>query len=213
MKSIFALICLSLCLATPLIHAEDAPAAEGGLAGIDLLQSGDFEGQVTVRYTPEEVENFLQQFVGVWEGKYVISAMTGQVLKELQTRVEYQWELVGETRVLKGRSVYFSGERMSHSTSQSYFWEGRLVSEVEEDGAKRIFLGRIADTGDSVNWDVANTGDPLKTATRETFSVREDGQRQITVSGYEELHSETRATYIQLRGDLVQTAATPEATK
>ncbi|GHB97945.1 hypothetical protein [Cerasicoccus arenae] len=214
---------LLIALLSPSLHANDAaneldtidlskvPVVSSDqvtiqdLAAISKFESGEIVNADDGRYTPEQVNKFLDQFVGVWEGHYAISTMDGKELRTMDTRVTYSWETVGETQVLKNQSVYATGDQLSYSTSLSYYWLGRLVTEVEQENIKRIYLGRIAPTGDSVSWNVANAEEALRSSTRETFQS-ENGSSTIFIRGYEELRQGIRVVYLNLQGRLTRAA-------
>ncbi len=195
-----------LALASNLFAQEpqDQPTTREDLTAIDQIDSGELDLKAAPIYTKEQVEAFLNQFVGVWEGDYVIGAMQSKGKVTMTTNTQYYWELVGEQRVLKNRSVYAVGEQLSHSTSLSYFWAGRLVTEVEQDEQKRVFFGQISPEGDSVQWSIANSQNPLNTSTRETFSTNADGKPVIKVKGYEEIRQGAQSALLVLNAELVK---------
>lgn len=156
------------------------------------------------QYTRAEVEKFLDQYVGVWEGDYHISAMQSRGEVNMSANSHYFWELVDGARILKGQHVYATGDQLRNATSKSYFWNGRAVSEVEQDGLKRIFVGQISPEGDSINWSVINSDKTTATATRETFATNDADQPVLRVSGYEEMTKGGQIAYLQLKAELIK---------
>jgi len=203
MKQALALL-FALALTLPAHGQDDKPTTMRDLTAIGRIDSGVIGEGVKAEYTREKVEDFLDQFVGIWEGSYVISTMQGQSQVTMTASAQYFWELVGETRVLKNQTVYATGEQLSHSNSLTYFWRGRLVSEVEQDNKKQIYFGLISPEGNSVHWTVANAKSHTTTGTKETFTTNDQGEHVIEISGYEELRQGDQFAYLQLKGELVQ---------
>jgi len=202
------------CLVSTAAIANDTTAAIANdtTAGVDSpenerLAMNDFvSSKVTGRYDETKVNQFLDQFAGEWEGSYSISTLEGDVLKAVDANLTYSWDVVDGTRVLRCQSVYTDGSTMSHSESKSYFWRGRLVSEVIENDVKRVYFGVISGDGKTVNWDPANTTDYTKETTEETFAEK-DGQRTLTISGYENFTQGNFIRMLKLHGSLVRKTA------
>lgn len=215
MKFCFSVWIAALATVLPaLAMAEEATAPEAAmeitlddLTAIPHFENGDLaERGLPGRYTAAQVNTFLEQFVGVWEGGYTITTMEGQVVQQMDTQATYDWQLVGETPVLRGQAVFAVGESLSVATSLSYHWLGRIVSEIESDGVKRIYLGVINEAGDSVAWSPANAEDFTRSTSRETFTVK-DGRRTLVTKGYEDHQHGPRHKVFLLRGELF--AVTP----
>lgn len=203
MKRALALF-FALTLALSAQQAEDQPTSMDDLTAIPQLESGEIGKDIQVSYTREQVENFLDQYVGSWKGDYVISAMQSAGKVRMTAQAQYYWELVDDKRVLKNQTVYATGDKLTHSSSLTYFWEGRLVTEVEQDDVRRIFFGSISQDGKTVNWSAAITFRPLDTATKETFAVNDAGETVMRVSGYEEVSQGNQFAYVQLKAELVK---------
>ncbi|MGE9296299.1 MAG: hypothetical protein ACQKBV_08460 [Puniceicoccales bacterium] len=163
-------------------------------------------GAQTGRYSVETVNAFLEQFVGTWEGKYSISTMEGQVLKALEVQMTYEWEQAGDTQVLVNQSIYSEGEQINISQSKSYFWRGRLASEVTENDVKRVYLGTISQDGKKVSWNPVNTEDFTRTAIEESFTSV-DGQPTLKIQGYEDYTKGVRRKMLLLSGSLTRVKA------
>ncbi|WP_309397334.1 hypothetical protein [Cerasicoccus maritimus] len=174
------------------------------LVAANQISSGELQTHERFgQYTEEEIETFLNQYVGVWEGYYNIQTLRGQTLTLMETRSTYEWDLVGKTRVLKNQSVYASGDKIAFSASLTYFWFGRVVTEVEQDGVKRIFLGYLSPDGKSITWNVANAVNKLSSSTTETFT-QVDGRPAIQIEAYEEIRDAMSTGTIAMKGELKQ---------
>ncbi len=190
--------------APPVLRDHDTGLTADDLTAIDKIDSSEFKpGQAYGSYSEEVVENFLNQFVGTWQGTYKIATMRGDVLTRMEAQANYEWDLVDKTRVLKNQSVYASGDVIGYSSSVTYFWEGYLVTEVEQDDKKRIFLGIISEDGKSVNWSIAFATNKLSSSTRESFTTV-DGQPAIKVEAYEEIRNGQQAAMIAMNGQLIK---------
>ncbi|WP_309385415.1 hypothetical protein [Cerasicoccus frondis] len=177
---------------------------EDDLTAGALLESGEISaGQAPGNYSEAYVETFLNQFVGIWNGHYEITTMRGQVLTHMDARSSYEWDLVGETRVLKNQSIYASGDIIGYSSSLTYFYFGRLVTEVEQDGVKRIFFGTVSKDGKSVSWNIANAVNTLSSSTRETFT-QINGQPCIRIEGFEAVRDAMATATIAMKGELTK---------
>lgn len=195
----------ALTLALCAQNRDDEPTTREDLVAIGQVDRGELDGDKRpVEYTREQVEAFLNQFVGVWEGDYIIRAMQGSSPVTMTAHAQYYWELVDDLRVLKCQNVYAMGDRLTHGTSLTYYYKGRLFSEVEQDNVRRIFRGTISPDGKSVQWSAAITNRPLDTATQETVTVNDAGQPVIEISGYEEVRQGDQNAYLQLSGTLVK---------
>ncbi|MEO0795401.1 MAG: hypothetical protein AAFX93_09575 [Verrucomicrobiota bacterium] len=169
-------------------------------AGQDLAGNAALgEDPLPGKYTAEQVNSFLEQFVGTWEGKYAIGSLDGVTLMEFEAQMTYEWDVVGETQVLRNSAVYSNGQTMNHATALSYFWLGRIVSEVEENEVKRVYLGDISEDEKSVNWRPANTETPTRTSFRETF-VPAEGGTELKIQGHEDYQKGMRRRLLILSG-------------
>jgi len=206
LRFLHRLLAATLFVGTATASAEDTkPLTRDDLSAGLALDQGEFGGTMqTGRYSVETVNAFLDQFVGTWEGKYTISTMDATTLMAFDTQLVYEWEQVGDTRVLRNQSVYTDGNTMATATSLSYFWRGRIVSEVTEKEIKRVYLGVLSEDGKTVKWNPANTTAFTRTTIKETFGS-EDGKETLKISGYEDYQKGMRQKMLILTGELTTT--------
>lgn len=178
------LIALSGILVSPLRSQEDTPEEYFGKLPAPLLYQ------------------FLERYVGTWEGTLTILDEAGKTLQSMVVQQEYWWAEVENVKMLKGQTVFSQNGKLSFANSKSFIHEGRLYSVTTQSGGgeKQSNIAKIKKESYQLTW-LPMEGEEGKRQATETF-IDSGKEQTILIQGFEIYHAQGRDMRLTIQGEL-----------
>jgi hypothetical protein len=149
------------------------------LFALAAIVSPDVGGMATERsFNRLDMRRLFNPYVGQWEGEWVISDVDGQVVKKIKLQQQYWWD----KGHLKGVMIYQDLGNNSRLTSDIYLENGKIISEVLNDGDSSYYQGHPGEN--SVLWTPVEHEEILKRRILE-YITRNDGTTWFISEGFE----------------------------
>ena len=131
-----------------------------------------------------EAMAFLERYVGTWQGRYVMTMPTGEVLAEMTTQHTYAWTEVEETSALRARTVYGRPGEEREAVGLLYFDGQSLVMELTQGSTEELYVGRL-EGNDTVVWVPTRASRMLDERITETFERTATGADRLVTDSFE----------------------------
>ena len=152
-------------------------------------------GNPTSSASPEEIEAWMDQYLGSWRGEVRIRGGDGKELKRIPTAAEY-WR---SGRKLRALTAFELEDGMTFVESVSYIRNKLLFSEVTQNGKEVLYRGYLRD--DSLLWVPYDAKLVTERRMKEWFT-EEEGRRQLHIRGIELLRSGDKKAKVYLNAVL-----------
>jgi len=158
-----------------------------------------FGASISARTPVNEIETFLDQYVGSWEGRMTIETNDGELIKTIPVAAEY-WRSGSS---IKGHTAFEIDGSIRFAQSRNYIRNRLLYADVSQDGETTTYRGYLEEG--AVLWVPYDAELNSDRRIRESF-VEEDGESRLVVEGRELLRSNKGVAKIRLRAELIRDA-------